>query len=46
MDPLTRPRLVTIVRGFYSVNAYSAIMAKGERVIGVSNSAKDSVLTN
>ena len=32
-----RPRLVTTFHGFYSVNAYSAIMARGERVIAVSN---------
>lgn len=32
-----RPRLVTTVHGFYSVNRYSAIMVRGERVIAVSN---------
>jgi glycosyltransferase involved in cell wall biosynthesis len=32
-----RPRLVTTFHGFYSVNAYSAIMTKGERVIAISN---------
>ncbi len=46
MDPATRPKLVTTVHGFYSVNAYSAIMTKGERVICVSNSVKDYVLKN
>ena len=46
MDPTTRPRLVTTVHGFYSVNPYSAIMTKGERVICVSNSVKDYVLKN
>ena len=46
MDPQTRPRLVTTVHGFYSVNAYSAIMTKGERVICVSNSVKEYVLKN
>ena len=46
MDPQTRPRLVTTVHGFYSVNAYSAIMTKGERVICVSNSVKKYVLKN
>jgi len=46
MDPTTRPRLVTTVHGFYSVNAYSAIMTKGEQVICVSNSVKDYVLKN
>lgn len=46
MDPATRPRLVTTVHGFYSTNAYSAIMTKGERVICVSNSVKAYVLKN
>jgi glycosyltransferase involved in cell wall biosynthesis len=46
MDPLTRPRLVTTVHGFYSVNAYSKIMTRGEQVICVSNSVKDYVLKN
>jgi glycosyltransferase involved in cell wall biosynthesis len=32
----TRPRFVTTAHGLYSVNAYSAIMASGERVISVS----------
>lgn len=36
MDPDARPRFVTTVHGFYSVGRYSAIMAKGERVIAVS----------
>jgi glycosyltransferase involved in cell wall biosynthesis len=46
MDPLTRPRLVTTVHGFYSVNSYSKIMTRGEAVICVSNSVKDYVLKN
>ncbi len=46
MEPATRPRLVTTVHGLYSVNAYSAIMAKGERVIVVSNTVRDYVLQN
>ncbi len=41
MDRRTRPRLVTTVHGFYSVNAYSAVMTKGERVIAVSESVRD-----
>ena len=32
-----RPRLVTTVHGPYTVNAYSAVMTKGERVIAVSS---------
>jgi glycosyltransferase involved in cell wall biosynthesis len=46
MNPVTRPRLVTTVHGFNSVNAYSSIMTKGERVICVSDSVKDYVLKN
>lgn len=40
-----RPRLVTTVHGFYSVNRYSAIMTRGERVIAVSESIRDYVLS-
>lgn len=46
MDPITRPRLVSTVHGFYSVNRYSAIMTCGERVIAVSHSIKRYVLEN
>lgn len=46
MDKRTRPRLVSTVHGFYSVNAYSAIMTKGESVITVSESVRDYVLKN
>jgi glycosyltransferase involved in cell wall biosynthesis len=46
MDPATRPRLVTTVHGFYSVNAYSVIMTRGEQVIAVSESIRDYVLAN
>lgn len=46
MNPKTRPRLVCTVHGFYSVNCYSAIMTKGERVIAVSNSIRDYILRN
>jgi len=38
-----RPALVTTFHGFYSVNAYSAIMTKGETVIAVSESVKDHI---
>lgn len=38
MNSAMRPRLVSTVHGFYSVNRYSAIMTKGERVIAVSQS--------
>lgn len=43
MNPQTRPRLVSAVHGFYSVNAYSAIMTRGERVIAVSECIRDYV---
>ncbi len=46
LDPSTRPRLVTTVHGFYSVNGYSAIMTRGERVICVSESVRDYVAIN
>jgi glycosyltransferase involved in cell wall biosynthesis len=41
MDPRTRPRFVTTVHGLNSVNAYSAVMTRGERVIAVSGYARD-----
>lgn len=43
MDAATRPRFVTTVHGLYSVNAYSAIMARGECVIAVSETVRDYV---
>jgi len=46
MDPATRPRLVSTVHGLYSVNAYSRIMTRGERVIAVSNTVRDYILNN
>jgi glycosyltransferase involved in cell wall biosynthesis len=44
MDPATRPRFVTTVHGLYSVNAYSAVMTRGERVIAVSSTAREYAL--
>lgn len=41
-----RPRLVSTVHGFYSVNAYSKIMTRGERVIAVSECIRDYVVKN
>ncbi|EIP97497.1 glycosyltransferase [Opitutaceae bacterium TAV1] len=46
MDPASRPRLVSTVHGFYSVNAYSAVMTRGERVIAVSESIRDYIIGN
>ena len=41
-----RPRFVTTVHGLYSVNAYSAIMTRGERVIAISNAVRDYILAH
>jgi glycosyltransferase involved in cell wall biosynthesis len=46
LAPQTRPRFVTTVHGMYSVNAYSAVMTKGERVIAVSNTVRNYLLLN
>jgi len=46
LDASSRPALVTSFHGFYSVNSYSTIMTKGERVIAVSNVIKDHILKN
>lgn len=46
MDKAIRPRFVTTVHGLYSVNRYSAIMTRGERIIAVSNTARDYLLKN
>ena len=46
INPDVRPRLVTTVHGPYSVNHYSAVMTKGERVIAVSDMIKQYVLSN
>ncbi|MBI4005555.1 MAG: glycosyltransferase family 4 protein [Gammaproteobacteria bacterium] len=41
-----RPRFITTVHGPYSVNAYSKIMTKGERVIAVSEYIRQYILDN
>ncbi len=46
MPRRARPRFVTTVHGLYSVNAYSAVMTRGERVIVVSDTARDYVRKN
>lgn len=46
MDPRTRPKLVTSVHGAYSVNPYSAVMTRGERVIAVSETIRSYILAN
>ena len=40
------PRLVTTVHGPYSVNAYSAVMTRGERVIAISEFIRSYILSN
>jgi len=44
LDKNTRPKLVTTFHGFYSINAYSAVMAKGERVIAISRTIKEHIM--
>lgn len=46
MNPATRPHLVTTVHGPYSVNAYSKVMTRGERVIVISEMIREYVLNN
>ena len=36
LPPAARPKLVTTFHGFYSINAYSGVMTRGERIIAVS----------
>ena len=40
MAPERRPRFLTTIHGLYSVNRYSAVMTRGERVIAVSETAR------
>ncbi len=46
MPAATRPRLVSTAHGLYSINRYSAIMAKGEQVIAISECVRDYLLEN
>lgn len=46
MDPATRPRLVSTFHGLYSINRYSAIMARGERLIAISDTVRRYILDN
>ena len=45
MPAETRPHFVTTVHGLYSSGFYSAVMARGERVITVSNTARDYIVS-
>lgn len=44
LPPSVRPRLVTTVHGPYTVNAYSTVMLRGERIIAISRFIRDYVL--
>ncbi|MCK7596387.1 glycosyltransferase family 4 protein [Microbulbifer sp. CAU 1566] len=46
LDPKTRPRLVSTAHGLYSINRYSAIMARTEQVIAISDCVKRYLLEN
>lgn len=46
LAPMFRPALITTFHGFYSVNSYSTIMTKGERVIAVSKVITNHILEN
>lgn len=46
MPPQARPRFVTTVHGLYSVNAYSGVMTRGERVIAVSETVRAYILAH
>ena len=39
-----RPQLVTTFHGFYSINRYSAVMAKGDRVIAISEQIANHII--
>ena len=41
-----RPAIVSTFHGFHSVNGYSAVMAKGDRVIAVSRCMREHILKN
>ena len=46
LDPTTRPRLVSTAHGLYSINRYSAIMARSEQTIAISECVKDYLISN
>ena len=46
MDRNARPRFLTTVHGIYRAGRYSAIMARGERVIAVSQAVKNYLLAH
>lgn len=46
MDPVSRPKFITTLHGMHSINWYSSIMGRGEKVIAVSETAKRYLLDN
>lgn len=46
MDADIRPHFITTVHGPYTVNSYSKIMMRGERVIAISEYIRDYILKN
>ncbi|UZE95762.1 glycosyltransferase family 4 protein [Alkalimarinus alittae] len=46
MNPEIRPKLISTFHGMYSVNAYSAIMAKSEHIISISDCVSDYIFRN
>lgn len=46
LDKQLRPAVVTSFHGMYSVSPYSAVMAKADHIIAVSNCVKDYVINN
>jgi len=46
LAPQTRPAFVTTMHGQYTVSAYSAVMARGDRVIAVSDHIRDFTLAH
>ncbi|MEJ8568738.1 glycosyltransferase [Elongatibacter sediminis] len=46
LSPERRPAFVTSMHGHYSVNRYSAVMARGDRVIAVSDHIREYTLRN
>lgn len=46
MPPASRPVFITSVHGPYTVNGYSRIMTRGDRVIAVSGFIRDYILAN
>ena len=46
IEPSQRPVFITSVHGHYSINRYSAIMARGDRVVAVSHDIRKYILRN